>query len=70
MADQRARLTHLLEQAEATTREFLVETAPLVACYHAALIAQGMKPDEALALALDSQRQLLARFMAAELDDE
>lgn len=64
-----ARLTHLLEQVEATTREFLLETAPLVSAYHASLMREGMKPSDALAMALDAQRQLLSRFMSAELDE-
>ena len=67
--DQHARLLHLLERAEATTRDFLVETAPMVAKYHAALIAEGMAPPDALAAAIDAQRQLLAGFMAAEWED-
>lgn len=67
--DQHARLLHLLEQAEATTRDFLIETAPVVASYHASLIAEGMAPPEALAAAIDAQRQLLAKFMVAEWDD-
>lgn len=64
-AARRVLMVHLLEQAEATTREFLVETAPMVAAYHASLIRSGVNPADALALALDSQRQLLAQFMAA-----
>lgn len=62
-----AHLTHLLEQAEALVRDFLIETAPMVAAYHTALIQAGTPPADALALALDTQRQLFAEFIDAEL---
>lgn len=73
MADQpgqHARLIHLLEQVEATTRDFLIETAPMVAAYHASLMRSGMSAPDALAMALDAQRQLLSGFMSAELDED
>lgn len=62
-----ARLTHLMEQAEALVRDFLIETAPMVAAYHTALMQQGTPPADALALAMDTQRQLFAEFIHAEL---
>lgn len=62
MADQPARLTHLLDQTHAALEDVLRSMAPVVAGYYAALVQSGMPPQQAVKLALDAQRQQLAQY--------
>jgi hypothetical protein len=70
MADRRALLTHIIDQLQAELESVLRDMAPLVAAYHTALVKQGKTAPEAITLALDAQRQILADYiMAVKADD-
>lgn len=70
MADNRARMAHLLDQIGAEMEGVLRDMAPLVARYHGQLMNEGTPPHAAIQLALDAQRQLIADYIAACKDDD
>ena len=63
-------LVHLLDQIGAEMEQVLRDTAPLVAGYHTALLREGKTGPEAITLALDMQRQLVAEYILVIRDDD
>lgn len=61
MSDDRARLVHLLEQAEG----ILADLAPSLGRYYARLVDAGIPPEQAILLVRDVQRRYLG-----DADDE
>ena len=70
MTDSRPLLTHLLDQIGAEMEQVLRDTAPIVAGYHVELVRQGVRAPEAITLALDMQRQLIADYILACREDD
>ena len=63
MPDDRARLTHLLDQASGV----LSEIAPQLAAYYQRLVAEGIPPPQAIQLVRDVQSRMIG---GASDDDE
>ncbi len=58
MPDDRARLVHLLEQAEG----ILADITPSLARYYQRLVGEGVPPAQAIVLVKDVQRRYLGIF--------
>lgn len=67
--DRRIALTHTIDQLGAELEGVLRDMAPMVARYHTALLHEGKSASEAITLALDMQRQLLADYILAVRED-
>jgi hypothetical protein len=70
MHNDAARLRHLLDQLGAEMEQVLRDMAPIVAGYFMSLTQAGMPPREALEIALDAQRQMLASFIRSTGADD
>lgn len=70
MADNRAKMAHLLDQIGAEMEGVLRDMAPLVSRYHTQLMDEGTHPHTAIQLALDAQRQLIADYIIACREDD
>ena len=68
MPDDRARLLHIIDQLQAELEDVLRAMAPIVARYHTALVTEGRSAPDAMTLALDMQRQILAEYILASSD--
>lgn len=68
MPDDRARLLHIIDQLQAELEEVLRAMAPIVARYHTALVSEGTSAPDAMTLALDMQKQMLAEYILSSGD--